>query len=396
MLPALKLKKLVQGTEDHVLLRRDLVASLLAHMFLCTPSKGTCNSELDVNRSQAMPGITFDILLNSSSQEVAKLRMFVQYFDHIQQEMPEKKEDGGKKKRGTRGEGDVGKRERLPGPKGELRIYRQVRAKLPNADREQAWADSSMPLLGIDMVDMGIGFEDMSRSQGCLLADFANMFLGGGVLSGGCVQEEIRFSICPELCVAMLICPCMLENEAIHIVGAEQFSMYTGYARGLRYGGPCKQQCPTDQDGTPLIAITAMDALDLRFGDTSLSMQMSLDAELRELEKAAVAFAPVSEMALKTWPIVATGNWGCGVFGGNTLLKAVLQWLAASEGGLKMRYFPFDQHIGPQINKLSAKLCKAKVTVGQLFTALRSIAPQSDDEFIPLLTNSVLRGLDHQ
>jgi poly(ADP-ribose) glycohydrolase len=188
----------------------------------------------------------------------------------------------------------------------------------------------------------------------------------------------------------------MLENEAIHIVGAEQFSMYTGYARSLQFDGPCKHQYPTDQDGTPLVALTAMDALDLRFGDKSLSMQMSLDAELRELEKAAVAFAPVSEMALKTWPIVATGNWGCGVFGGNTLLKAVLQWLAASEGGLKMRYFPFDQHIGPQINKLSAKLCKAKVTVGQLFIALRSIAPQSDEEFMPLLTNSVLRGLDHQ
>ena len=37
---------------------------------------------------------------------------------------------------------------------------------------------------------------------GLLHADFANMFLGGGVFSGGCVQEEIRFAICPENCVA--------------------------------------------------------------------------------------------------------------------------------------------------------------------------------------------------
>ena len=31
-----------------------------------------------------------------------------------------------------------------------------------------------------------------------LKADFANRFIGGGVLHGGCVQEEILFSIYPE------------------------------------------------------------------------------------------------------------------------------------------------------------------------------------------------------
>lgn len=28
---------------------------------------------------------------------------------------------------------------------------------------------------------------------------------------------------------------------------------------------------------------------------------------------------------------VATGNWGCGVFGGDPELKAMIQWLAASQ-----------------------------------------------------------------
>lgn len=60
----------------------------------------------------------------------------------------------------------------------------------------------------------------------CLHADFANMYLGGGVLSGGCVQEEIRFAICPELLIGVLLCPVMSEAEAIQIVGAEQFSAY--------------------------------------------------------------------------------------------------------------------------------------------------------------------------
>lgn len=28
---------------------------------------------------------------------------------------------------------------------------------------------------------------------------------------------------------------------------------------------------------------------------------------------------------------VATGNWGCGAFGGDPELKAMIQWLSASE-----------------------------------------------------------------
>ena len=49
----------------------------------------------------------------------------------------------------------------------------------------------------------------------------------GGV---GPTQEEIRFAICPELIVGMLICPAMRANESIEIVGAERFSEYTGWA----------------------------------------------------------------------------------------------------------------------------------------------------------------------
>ena len=28
---------------------------------------------------------------------------------------------------------------------------------------------------------------------------------------------------------------------------------------------------------------------------------------------------------------IATGNWGCGAFGGDPELKAIIQWLAASQ-----------------------------------------------------------------
>ena len=67
--------------------------------------------------------------------------------------------------------------------------------------------------------------------------DFAAAHIGGGVLGGGKVQEEIRFCICPELVVSMLINDVMEDNEAIVITGHERFSSYYGYATTLNYGG---------------------------------------------------------------------------------------------------------------------------------------------------------------
>ena len=50
-----------------------------------------------------------------------------------------------------------------------------------------------------------------------LQVDFANKKIGGGVLGGGRVQEEIRFCICPELLISQLIMEHMDPNEAIII-----------------------------------------------------------------------------------------------------------------------------------------------------------------------------------
>ena len=68
--------------------------------------------------------------------------------------------------------------------------------------------------------------------------DFANRKLGGGVLSAGRVQEEIRFSACPELITGMLFMEEMQDNEAIVIHGFLNYSHYSGYAKDLAFVGP--------------------------------------------------------------------------------------------------------------------------------------------------------------
>ncbi|MCP4120006.1 MAG: hypothetical protein GY737_32345 [Desulfobacteraceae bacterium] len=54
----------------------------------------------------------------------------------------------------------------------------------------------------------------------CFQMDFANKYLGGGVLGHGLVQEEIRFLICPELIVSCLLTEELDPNEALFITGA--------------------------------------------------------------------------------------------------------------------------------------------------------------------------------
>merc|ERR1740121_1834828 len=116
---------------------------------------------------------------------------------------------------------------------------------------EDHWLSSEQPLLPMEMANMYVGFETAPKLAH---ADFANMFIGGGVLSGGCVQEEIRFAICPELCVSMLVCPCMQPEEAIQIIGGEQFSDYSGYAFGLQYNGDHTDKADRAPDGSVRVA----------------------------------------------------------------------------------------------------------------------------------------------
>ena len=42
----------------------------------------------------------------------------------------------------------------------------------------------------------------------------------------GCVQEEIRFLVCPELIVSRLFTEELDDNESLVMSGAEQFSKY--------------------------------------------------------------------------------------------------------------------------------------------------------------------------
>ncbi len=70
-----------------------------------------------------------------------------------------------------------------------------------------------------------------------MFVDFANRFLGGGVLQQGCVQEEIMFSVRPECLASMLFNTALGDLEAFSIVGPILYSKHTGYGRRMEYDG---------------------------------------------------------------------------------------------------------------------------------------------------------------
>jgi hypothetical protein len=65
---------------------------------------------------------------------------------------------------------------------------------------------------------------------------------------------------------------------------------------------------------------------------------------------------------------VATGNWGCGAFGGDPHLKSLLQLMAAAEAGRDVAYFTFkNKKLRDDIFDMYSFLVEHDVTVQRLF-----------------------------
>lgn len=105
--------------------------------------------------------------------------------------------------------------------------------------------------------------------------------MGGGVLGLGCVQEEIRFVICPELMVTMLVTEELDDTEALIVSGIERYSKYEGYSNTFKWKGDFVDETPRDISGRRMTSIVAIDALYFK----QSSLQFNMDNIKRELNK---------------------------------------------------------------------------------------------------------------
>ncbi|KAL4466126.1 hypothetical protein ABPG74_004363 [Tetrahymena malaccensis] len=185
--------------------------------------------------------------------------------------------------------------------------------------------------------DKGIeSFEDFE----CIHCDFANKFLGGGVLRTGCVQEEIMLTVNPEIMAGILFCQKQNDKDALLITGAQRFCQFAGYKESFKFVGPHYSDFEVDTLNRKKVYTLAMNAISFK---QNPQQQYAEEKIHRELAKCFIGFqgSPFSESS-RTVPII-TGNWGCGVFKGDPQLKLIIQWLSASLLSRKIYYTSFKE-----------------------------------------------------
>ncbi|WAQ96761.1 PARG-like protein [Mya arenaria] len=264
---------LKEKTNLSLTLSQQQVGCLLANAFFCTfPRRNAKNKTSEFSK---YPGINFNTLFMGppTSIKFEKIKCLVNYFNRFFKETPT----------------------------GTVTFTRQYIDKMPD------WERDGKQLSALHVSSEGTIEDD---GVGMLQVDFANQFLGGGVLGNGCVQEEIRFLICPEMLVTRLFTECLGRNECLIM---------------------------TDAWGRIQCEVVAIDALVIH----DHKSQFRLEMVKRELSKAYCGFLSPGP-ADRALPAVCTGNWGCGAFGGDKQLKALIQLMAGARAGRDLCYFTFD------------------------------------------------------
>ena len=194
----------------------------------------------------------------------------------------------------------------------------------------------------------------MEDSAAYATTAFANVLPGAGVLKTGKLQEPILFASRPELLLASLSCERMRDHEAIVVRGAARYAAHAGYGTSLRFAAALD---PATSAATPVVL---MDATDFR--PKPPRHQFTAAALRRELGKALVGCAAGNCATL------ATGNWGCGAFGGCVELKFVLQWVAASVCGAELLYFHFGEAALEPAAEFASALRVADIPTGRVWS----------------------------
>ncbi|XP_076162442.1 poly(ADP-ribose) glycohydrolase isoform X2 [Ptiloglossa arizonensis] len=333
------------------------IASLLANAFFCTfPRRNSTNPQSEYG---TYPHINFNRLFSAYKEEkwnrcesvMEKMKCIFHYFKRVTSKAPE----------------------------GVVTIQRRY---IPKSDCPK-WGEQLQKLPPLHITSKGT---IETEGAGLLQVDFANKYVGGGVLGLGCVQEEIRFVICPELMVTMLVTEELDDTEALIISGIERYSEYNGYSNSFKWLGDYIDETPRDSSGRRLTSIVAIDALYFKQPQS----QFSISNITRELNKAYVGFVGC-ESSRNNLPAIATGNWGCGAFRGNPKLKVLLQLMAAAVTGRAMVYFTFgDTILRDDIDEMYSHFVENETNIAHIFSLLiqyQDFALSGDLDFYRFLHN---------
>ncbi|KAI8812412.1 Poly glycohydrolase [Cladochytrium replicatum] len=159
-----------------------------------------------------------------------------------------------------------------------------------------------------------------SSNNNLAFVDFANKRVHVFDVLPSLTQEEVLFTVCPEAYVSLLLFEVFSDSEVGLIRNARRYMTYTGYGRRFEMD---QLLLPTESGET-----TSGGGLeDFLVMDASCWYHFDLRSVYRDVSKAHHAFKDVVKDGC---PLIATGHWGCGVFGGNKYHKFLQQLLSFS------------------------------------------------------------------
>lgn len=199
------------------------------------------------------------------------------------------------------------------------------RVSMSSTDFEQQILWNSTRIL--DSAVHAIVVNPMETRKAHAMVNFANEIYGTGRFGSTCTQEEILQMCCPEINIGMLLHQHMPPDTVVVAKNIQRYSSYSGYSTSFRFEGAF--------DSPRLLQ-------NVIFMDASIAesegQQFTLENNLRDIRKAYLGFSASAQSkdshekeALEDeLHIVSTGKWGCGVFGGNPVLKFLQQLIAAT------------------------------------------------------------------
>lgn len=216
--------------------------------------------------------------------------------------------------------------------------------------------------------DINIHFKSMEdpEIETQSIVDFANMDLQTGQIIPSATQEEVLFSIRPEMFVAMFICQRIYENEILIISGIPQLLEYEGYSNTFKFKKikdkiPEKNQC-----------ILALDA--------TMFNHYLYKSVIQDVSK----FFTACEFCKKKYnnAAISTGNWGCGAFGCDKAHKFLQQIICSKANDVKLSFSTFGkENECNSFKELFNAVIKYKPKVCDLWKLISNFHGDTDEEF---------------
>ena len=210
--------------------------------------------------------------------------------------------------------------------------------------------------------------------KGAVWADFANNRFGGGVFKTGAVQEEIMLMIHPESLMGRAVFTPMSMTGACVVMGAVRVSNYVGYgskkmkstAFTFNGGVHFNHNNPLDSTNRALTEILAFDAQNFKSVPTK---QYRKTLVTHEFNRAVSAFSP-NPFTDTQVPIVS-GLWGSGDFGGDPVLKVLLQVAAASATNRRLILVKIGAKRKAQISKILTLAISMRMSCGEFIDIVK-------------------------